>query len=43
MYIGHTCTVCLYCVAVQKLITFIDIRSGVFCSNVMENNCNIEL
>ena len=30
-------------VAVQKLITFIDVRSAMFCSNFMENNCNFEL
>ena len=30
-------------VAVQKLITFIDVRSAMFCSNVMEINCNFEL
>ena len=44
-YIAHT----LYrlsthtSVAVKKLITFIDVRSAMFCSNVMENNRNFEL
>ena len=44
-YIGHT----VYRLsthtsgAVQKPITFIDVRSAMFCSNVMENNCNFEL
>ena len=27
-----------YSVAVQELITFMDVRSAMFCSNVMENN-----
>ena len=41
-YIGHT----VYrlsthtSAAAQKLFTFIDVRSAMFCSNVMENNCN---
>ena len=26
--------------AAQKLISFIDFRSAMFCSNVMENTCN---
>ena len=30
-------------VAVQKQITFIDITSTMFCSNVIEVNCNFEL
>ena len=29
-------------VAIQKLIIVIDVRSTMFCSNVMENNCNFE-
>ena len=45
MYIGHT----VYrlsthtSAAAQKLITFIDVRSAMFCSNVMENNYNFEM
>ena len=44
-YIGHT----VYrlsthtSAAAQKLITFIDVRSDMFCSNAMENNCNLEM
>ena len=44
-YIGHT----VYrlsthkSVTVQKLNTFIDVGSAIFCSNVMENNRNFEL
>ena len=30
-------------VAVQKLITVMDVRSDMFCSNMMENNYNLEL
>ena len=29
-------------VAVQKRITFIDVSSAMFCSNVMDHNCNFE-
>ena len=44
-YIGHT----VYrlsthtSAAAQKLITFIDVRSVMFCNNAMENNCNFEM
>ena len=44
-YIGHT----VYrlsthtSAAAQKLITFLDVRSAMFCSNAMENNCKFEM
>ena len=44
-YIGHT----VYrlsthkSAAAQKLITFIDVRSDMFYSNAMENNCKFEM
>ena len=44
-YIGHTVYRLskLTSAAAQNLITFIDVRSAMFCNNVMGNNCNFEL
>ena len=44
-YIGHT----VYCLsthksaAAQKLITFIDVKSAMFCNNAIENYCKFEM
>ena len=44
-YIGHT----VYRLSIhkraaaQKLITFIDVRLAMFCTNAMENNCKFEM